>query len=317
MSTLRMTTALAMAAGLVLFGTATPALADCVDCTGDLDGDGDVDLADLAALLANYGTTCVPEGMVSVPFGWFEMGDSFNEGDSDESPVHSVWISTFYIDEYEVTNAQYALFLNAGGNDDHWCADQKILRQGANPPYVYIPAAGYENHPVVYVSYNDATAFCTWRTIAEGMCPGFYRLPNEAEWEKAAGWDPPLQRHYRYGYHQDSIDCTWCNYNSCIGQTTEVGRYNGTGGTHDAQSYYGVYDMSGNVSEWCHDWYGADYYESSPDDNPMGPASGTLRVIRGGNWLGAAYNCRSASRNRNMPSYRNSSIGFRCVSGTP
>lgn len=141
--------------------------------------------------------------MVLVEGGWFLMGDPWGEGDDDELPVHRVWISTFRIDKYEVTNTFYCQFLNAGGNDDHWDERQRILRQGTEPPYYYLPEPGYENHPVVYVNYDDATAFCEWRTSAEGMPAGTYRLPTEAEWEKAAGWDPAQERHFRFGEHSD------------------------------------------------------------------------------------------------------------------
>jgi len=258
------------------------------------------------------------------------MGDSFDEGADDEAPVHTVWISRFYIDKYEVTNAQYAQFLNAGGNDDHWISDQKILRQGASPPYVYLPVENYDSHPVVYVSHDDATAFCEWRTIAEGMPPGFYHLPTEAEWEKAAGWDPVLQQHFRFGEHTDG-----CGYNCLDGQranywlsgdpfdneTTPVGYYDGADHrgyqTQDARSYYGCYDMCGNVYEWCTDWYSSSYYSSSPSSNPTGPDSGTYRILRGGAWNTYQSSCRSAYRRKDLPGYRGSTYGFRCAAGTP
>jgi formylglycine-generating enzyme required for sulfatase activity len=280
--------------------------------------------------------------MVLVPGGWFEMGDHFGgEGYDDELPIHNVWVSTFLIDKYEVTNAFYCQFLNYGGNDDHWISSQKILRQGSAGSYYYTPVTGFENHPVVYVNYTDATHFCNWRSTVEGLPPGTYRLPREAEWEKAAGWNPTTETHYRFGEGTNG-----CGYNCLDGQranysgsgdpfdngTTPVGFYNGalhykaafgwpgsqqTYQTQNAKSYYGCYDMSGNVWEWCYDWYSATYYASSPDTDPTGPTSGSNRVWRGGSWSNSPSVCRSAKRLDVTPSLRNYHLGFRCAAGTP
>jgi formylglycine-generating enzyme required for sulfatase activity len=267
--------------------------------------------------------------VVLVPAGWFNMGDPWNEGDTDERPVHSVYLSTFRIDKYEVTNAFYAQFLNVGGNDDHWDVNQRILRAGSPGNYFYTPVVGYEDHPVVYVNWTDATHFCDWRSAAEGFPSGTYRLPAEAEWEKAAGWDPVQQRHYRFGEQSDG-----CGFNCLAGNranygnsgdpfdngTTPVGYYNGSTygsyATQDAKSYYGCYDMSGNLYELCSDWYLDSYYSTSPSSNPAGPTSGTLRVLRGGVWYSAATDLRSAYRNGTTPTNRDGSIGFRCAAGT-
>jgi formylglycine-generating enzyme required for sulfatase activity len=267
--------------------------------------------------------------MVLVPAGWFNMGDPWSEGATNERPVHSVYLSTFRIDKYEVTNASYVQFLNAGGNDDHWTSSQRIQRSGSAGNYFYTPVAGYADHPVVYVNWTDATHFCDWRSAAEGLPAGTYRLPTEAEWEKAAGWDPVQQRHYRFGEHSDGcgsdcLDGQRANYTNSgdpfDNGTTPVGYYNGSTygsyATQDAKSYYGCYDMSGNVWEWCYDWYLNSYYSGPPSSNPAGPASGTSRVLRGGGWGNNFTNLRSAARNAYPPADRYSSLGFRCAAGT-
>ena len=159
-------------------------------------------------------------------------------------------------------------------------------------------------------------------------------MPTEAEWEKAAGWDPVLARHFRFGEHTDGcgtdcLDGQRANYwdsgdpfeTGNYPWTTPVGYYDGTdhGGTYqtqNAQSYYGCYDISGNVWEWCHDWYDSGYYSSSPYDNPTGPASGTLRVLRGGDWTNYPNICRAANRGVSAPGDRSGNDGFRCVAGT-
>lgn len=268
--------------------------------------------------------------MVLVPAGSFVMGDPWNEGSSSERPLHNVFLSAYRIDKYEVTNAFYCQFLNAGGNDDHWDSRQRIARSGLPPFYFYTPLPGYENHPVVYVNYTDAMHFCDWRSAVEGLPVGTYRLPTEAEWEKAAAWNPVQNRHYRFGEGTDGcgtncLDGRRANYDNSgdpfDNGTTPVGYYNGATygsyATQNARSYYGCYDMSGNVWEWCYDWYSETYYSSSPSSNPMGPASGSYRVLRGGSWDYTPYNCRSASRDDDAPTYRYSNLGFRCSSGTP
>ncbi|TWT45910.1 Serine/threonine-protein kinase pkn1 [Phycisphaerae bacterium RAS1] len=268
--------------------------------------------------------------MVLVPGSHFMMGDPWSEGGAEERPVHEVWVSTFRIDKYEVTNAFYCQFLNFGGNDDHWDANQKILRSGVSGAYFYAPMSGFANHPVVYVNHTDATHFCDWRSAIEGLPVGTYRLPTEAQWEKAAGWDPDLNRHWRFGEHTDGggptvLDGRRANYANSgdpyDNGTTPVGYYNGsTYGsytTQDAKSYYGCYDMSGNVWEWCYDWYSAIYYSSSPSSDPTGPTSGTNRVLRGGTWTNPVADCRSSMRTSDSPTNRVSRYGFRCSNGTP
>jgi formylglycine-generating enzyme required for sulfatase activity len=202
------------------------------------------------------------------------------------------------------------------------------------------------DHPVIRVSWHGAVCYCNWRSMKEGLQPCYdtetwtryepvrngYRLPTEAEWERTAAWDG--EKHWRYGMTSDDIDFTKANYNDLylsspnpLGlknkpYTTPVGWYNGINPvklstpealTVDAHSPIGAYDMCGNVSEWCHDWYFNNYYKSSPKNNPAGPAAGKYRVVRGGNWQGQTDHTRSAFRNLdiNEPYQRYYYYGFR------
>jgi formylglycine-generating enzyme required for sulfatase activity len=255
-----------------------------------------------------------PEGMVLIPAGEFSMGDHFNEGDSDEKPVHTVYLDAFYIDVCEVTNAQYAKFLNEYGKnidavghelldiDDTGCLIEKVGN-------TYKPKAGYENHPVIYVSWYGAAAYAQ-----------FYgkRLPTEAEWEKAARGGLVGKR-YPWG---DDITHDNANYSGTGGndkwdRTSPVGSFAPYG-------YYGLYDMAGNVWEWCADEFDSGYYSKSPKNNPKGPGIAitfknndftnvsTGRVLRGGPWHDNPYNLRCANRNYDVPTGTVIGIGFRC-----
>ena len=349
---------------------------------GDIDQDCDTDLEDYVLFAQGFTGPLPgppPAGMVLVPGGQFEMGDPWNEGYSDEWPVHTVYLSPYYIDIYEVTNQQYAEALNwawsQGGLIE--LSSGVVYQAGSGTTYPYCDTttsssysritwsgstfgviSGKEDHPMVLVSWYGAVAYCNWRGATEGkpLCYDLstwecnfgvagYRLPTEAEWEKAAGWDPLQQRHFRFGEHTDG-----CGYNCLDGQranyynsgdpygtglspeTTPVGFYNGalhdkadfswpgsetSYQTQNAQSYYGCYDMSGNVWEWCHDWYLDTYYSSSPSSNPTGPGTGTYRVLRGGDWNYLADVCRSAIRASYPLGGRGLSIGFRCAAGSP
>lgn len=207
-----------------------------------------------------------------------------------------VSVSSFLIDKYEVTNHSYCEFLNqADPTASHWDANMEITRSGNSGSYSYAVLAGRENHPIRYVTYNDACAYASWRSARDGVT---YRLPTEQEWEKAAAWDPVEQHYYTYGFHRDSIDCSYCVYNSCFGSgPMRVGYLDGTDGRNDAKSYYGCYDMAGNVWEWTSSWYTVDQY----------------RVIRGGFWYSIASGCACSIRGNYTPSSRNDDLGFRLV----
>jgi sulfatase modifying factor 1 len=217
--------------------------------------------------------------MMYVPAGEFVMGEG--------AGTHEVYLDSFYIDRYPVTNAEYKTFVDATKHSppSHW-------QNGKIPP-------GKENHPVVYVSWDDAVAYAQWAGK---------RLPTEAEWEKAASWDDIKKEKRVYPWGND-FDARKCNSSeSGIGDTTLVGKYSPQG-----DSFYGVADMAGNVWEWCADWYDENYYKNSPKENPKGPASGRYRVLRGGSWLSNSIDVRAANRLINEPDNRSIHLGFRCA----
>jgi len=238
-----------------------------------------------------------PEGMVRIPAGSFLMGDE--NGDSDEKPVHEVYVDAFYMDKTEVTVAQYGRFLNA------------VNRQ---KPEQWNEQLQYPNRPVVYVSWEDATEYCNWRSRTAG---GKYRLPTEAEWEYAArggftgmGGKPK----YKYPWGDDA-SASKANFDvdgKRGGSWEDAKRYLKDVGSYAANGY-GLNDMTGNVWEWCADWRTSDYYQNSPKQNPKGPATGSGRVLRGGSWSGGARDCRSAYRRCSAPARRHSRVGFRPV----
>ncbi len=234
--------------------------------------------------------------MIFVPGGTFSMGS--NDGESDERPVHKVAVSDFYMDKYEVTNEQFCQFLNEKNNQVEggveWLEissdDCKIEQRGNQ----YIPRSGYAGHPVVGVNWYGANAYAEWAGK---------RLPTEAEWEYAARGGNKSQG-YKYSGSNAAGSVAWYADNS--------GGKNHPVGTRQPNEL-GLYDMSGNVWEWCADWYGNDYYSNSPSANPTGPASGAARMLRGGSWSSRIHSVRCAYRGYRVPLYRYSSYGFRCV----
>ncbi|NQT19473.1 MAG: SUMF1/EgtB/PvdO family nonheme iron enzyme, partial [Planctomycetes bacterium] len=172
-----------------------------------------------------------------------EMGDVFDPAEMCHVPAGTFTTSTgveVYLDEYsigkyEVTNSQYCEFLNSGGKDEHYHGEMAAEIQHGD---TYQPVAGMENRPVRWISWNDADAYCVWLSASEGLPAGTYHLPTEAQWEKAAGWDPDLQKLWTYALQSDTIDCERANYNACVGHSTDVGSY------HPWRSYYGCCDMT-------------------------------------------------------------------------
>jgi sulfatase modifying factor 1 len=227
-------------------------------------------------------------GMVLIPAGEFQMGDSL-DGKSWALPVHTVYLDAFYIDKCEVTNAQYKKFMDAKGYKA--------------PSYWNDPNYNAPNNPVVGVSWYDAKAYADWAGK---------RLPTEAEWEKSARGGLVGKR-YPWG---DDITHDNANYDSTGGK--DIWEYTSPIGSF-APNGYGLYDMAGNVYEWCADWYYSDYYASSPKSNPKGPSSGVGAVLRGGSWgcstsTSSTCSLRVAGRAGGYPTEGGSyDFGFRCV----
>ena len=294
-------------------------------------------------------------GMVSIPAGEFDMGDH-HDGLSNALPVHTVYISLFRIDQYEVTNQQYADALNWAWGQGGLITETNgvVYQAGSGTTYPYCKTTtgssqsritwdgntfgvvlGKEHHPMAMVSWYGTVAYANWKSIQESRQACYdlstwecnwgngYRLPTEAEWEKAARgglYDP--YRRYPWG---DTIDGSKANYHlsgdpyesSPYPRTTPVGYYDGgqTPPGVDMANGYGLYDMAGNVEEWCNDRYSSTYYSSSPANNPRGPASGSSRVQRGHSWahpaIGTTASC--AHRSYTYPNSYESSMGFRLV----
>jgi formylglycine-generating enzyme required for sulfatase activity len=278
----------------------------------------------------------VPSSMVLIPAGSFDMGDTFNEGWDDERTVHSVFVSAFYMDKYEVSKGKwdevYTWAITNGYNfDDHGSGEAT-------------------NHPVISIHWYDMVKWCNARSEKEGRTPCYYvnsakkcvyrngqlnvandwvewetngyRLPTEAEWEKAARGGAAG---HRFPWKDtDTITHSRANYSSSSDYSYDVSVTRGLHPDYNdgtmpytspvgsfAPNGYGLYDMAGNVWEWCWDWF--DYYSSSPESDPRGPASGMYRVLRGGCWGGYAYGARCASRGGGTPAYGYYGYGFRCV----
>ncbi|MFN8348801.1 MAG: SUMF1/EgtB/PvdO family nonheme iron enzyme [Spirosomataceae bacterium] len=228
--------------------------------------------------------------MAYVEGGTFQMGDTRNEGETDEKPVHSVTVSSFYMSKYEITQRQW----------------ESVM--GSNPSYFKDCA----DCPVERVSWEDVQVFLGKLNVRTG---GNYRLPTEAEWEYAAGGGS--NNRTRFGNGKDVLDATEANFNaevehkksySITGEyrvkTVKVGSFRSNG--------LGLYDMTGNVLEWCSDWYGA--YSSGSQSNPTGSATGSNRVFRGGSWRNYPAFSRLSYRYGTAPLYRDNDLGFRVVS---
>lgn len=272
-----------------------------------------------------------------VPAGEFLMGDNFNEGETWELPVHPVYLDPFYIGKFELPNCEYKIFIEDGGYQDstYWSFGG-YGDWGDYPKYWFSTLyrgggiAGNDSFPVVGVTLYEANAYCSWLSEKTGKT---YRIPTEAEWEKAArGTD---QRRYPWG---NNIDSSYANYYrsgdpyerydhlEIAPGVTPVGYYDGRTHddfiTHDNSSPYGAYDMAGNIFEWCSDWWQFEYYSVSPYNNPKGPAEGEngWGTMRGSFWTDNNYQMvmgtlRSAFRSNAAGgrSYRKTRVGFRCL----
>jgi sulfatase modifying factor 1 len=227
--------------------------------------------------------------MVRIPEGWFVMGchADCEVGRDDERPAHRVWVDAFELAACQLTNAEYALFLAA--------------TQHANPLYWHDPNFNDPQQPVVAPSWFDAAAYCEWLSFVSGRVSGRrYRLPTEAEWERAARggvegrlytWgDAPPDAHSNYA-------ARWKTAPERVGLTEPTA--------------YGLFNMGDNVHEWCADWYDAHYYAASPDRNPPGPPEGARRASRGGSWRHHIKISRVAARSSIPPEFKYADYGFR------
>jgi formylglycine-generating enzyme required for sulfatase activity len=226
---------------------------------------------------------------VYVPSGQFLMGSPEEELEAGkaEKPQHSVYLSTYWIDQTEVTNAMYLRCVREGV-----CRPPKETSSKTRPAYFDEP--GFGDYPVIYVAWQDAEAYCRWAGR---------RLPSEAEWEKAArGIDG---RVYPWGDYPPNAGMA--NFNNQVGDTRPVASYPA------GASPYGALNMAGNVAEWVADWYDPDYYPVSSASNPTGPETGEFRLLRGGSWYSLVRAIRVASRLSNYPDLQSDAVGFRCA----
>jgi len=245
----------------------------------------------------------MPAHMKFIKGGTFDMGDVFGDSSSmpdwygdREKPVHRITVGNFYMSAYCVTFEEYDEFCVATGrqkpDDEGW---------------------GRGNRPVIDVSWYDAVEYCNWLSRQQGLTPVYtitgnnvtpnwnangYRLPTEAEWEYAAREGG---KKVRFGNGQNTLRPTEANFDAS--QTVPVNSF--------TPNALGLYNMSGNVWEWCQDWYDGAYYKNSPKENPRGPASGSNRVLRGGSWSGSAVRCRVSYRDGSTPTCRSGNSGFR------
>ena len=258
----------------------------------------------------NDNLTIVPVDtvMVYIPAGEFLMGNNY--GYPDEKPEHIVYLDSYWIDKYEVTNWQYAAFLNENYRAGKITTDSNRVTKGTQTLYyldhvgsqitfkdsIFIVNSGKENHPVTEVSWIGADEYAKYYGK---------RLPTEAEWEKAARSTD--SRIYPWG--DTSPTDSLCNYKNHVSTLTAVGTYSPQG-----DSPYGCCDMAGNAAEWCADWYVDEYYLFSPRENPPGPPmhQHQFKVKRGGSYIDISHDIRCSARDHDhFDSQFN--IGFRCV----
>ena len=243
--------------------------------------------------------------MLYVPGGVFRMGN--DEGENNERPSHLAVLQPYYIDETEVTNGEYKACVSDGA-----CAEPDRLTASYHP--AYYSSSEYDNYPVIFVNWDKANTFCEWRNA---------RLPTEAEWERAAGFDPiEFERTlYPWGNNFNGTLLNYCDVN-CAQEwrdtqfddghqdTAQVGSY------PEGRSPIGAADMLGNVMEWVADWYDAGYYAEAAEQNPLGPLDGEAKVIRGGSWF-SRNEVTITTRGSFVPEVSRANLGFRCAMDLP
>jgi hypothetical protein len=257
-----------------------------------------------------------PRDMVLVKGGTFTMGCTYEQaGDcgNDESPAHKVTLSDYYIGKNEVTVAEFKEFMDNSdyltdaekeGNSYVYSGSSWDKKNGVSwrcDTYGKVRSTADYNHPVIHVSWNDAVAYCRWLSGKTGKS---YRLPTEAEWEYAARGGK-LTKNTKYAGSDNIDEVAWYTSNTNNTGTRAV--------RQKKPNELGIYDMSGNVWEWCADWY-ADKYSTGAQINPTGPDSGSCRVLRGGGWYYDAGHCRVSYRDTGPPELRGSYGGFRLCS---
>jgi formylglycine-generating enzyme required for sulfatase activity len=227
-----------------------------------------------------------------IPGGAFLMGA--RRGAADERPPHRVVVSPFLLGRTEVTVGQFRRFVEATGFVSD--AERAKTRSWRDPSF-----GQSDDHPVVNVSWNDAAAFCAWTGT---------RLPTEAEWEYAAG-NGPAHTTFSWGNHLPEVPAG----NVIQDETVLPGHDDGYRFPAPVATYaanpMGLHDMTGNVEEWCADWYDDKWYSASPESNPRGPATGVFHVVRGGAWNSPARRLGITRRKRYAPNFRAAYIGFR------
>jgi sulfatase modifying factor 1 len=225
--------------------------------------------------------------LAPIPAGWFCMGSE--TGQDNERPRHRVWVDAFYLAQCQVTNAEYACFLEATGT--------------AAPALWLDPNFSHPEQPVVAVSWFEAVRYCEW---LQSLTQQRHRLPTEAEWERAArgGVDGTL-----FPWGNDSPQSLPDYDKRWQGAPERVARY--------TPNRFGLYDISENVHEWCSDWYQPDYYAVSPERNPPGPNTGERRSSRGGSWRHHIKVTRCAARSSIPPNFQYADYGFRLACDLP